>query len=340
MNSHLISSGATIVEALDALNRLKGAPLTLFVTDAEDLLTGSLTDGDIRRALLGGLTLSDSVEGICNKNCLFIDRDKRDFAVIARARAKGIRLIPVVKEGKVVSLIDLGRQRGLVPADAVLMAGGMGERLRPLTIDTPKPLLPVGTRPIIDHNIDLLHSFGIENIFVTVNYLKEQIIAHFADSEKGVKCVEEPEKLGTMGSLSLVSGFSSPHVIVMNADLLTDINLEAMYLKHIETEAFLTMAVVPYTVSVPFAIIRHSADKVEGLEEKPTYNYLANAGIYMLRREVADSLPKGQHLDAPDLIEKLISDGKRVSLFTIDGRWIDIGSPDDYRHAQEVCFEP
>lgn len=336
MNNHLIGEKAAIVEALDALNRLSGAPMTLFVVDGAGNLAGSLTDGDIRRALLNGSDLNQPVGAICNRDCLMIERSRRDVAVISRARAKGIRLIPVVDGGKIISFIDLGKQRGLVPADAVLMAGGMGERLRPLTFSTPKPLLPVGKRPIIDHNIDLLHSFGIENIFVTVNYLKEQIIDHFRENHDNVKCVEEPCRLGTMGSLSLVEGLTAPHVIVMNADLLTDINLEALYLKHIETEAVLTMAVVPYTVSVPFAIVKHTADCVEGLEEKPTYNYLANAGIYILCRELAQSLPKGERLDAPELIEKLISEGKRVSLYAVDGKWIDIGSPDDYRHANAV----
>ena len=124
----------------------------------------------------------------------------------------------------------------------------------------------------------------------------------------------------------------------MNSDLLTDLDLEAMYLKHIDTEAWLTMAVIPYTVSVPFAIIEHTGDRVEGLTEKPTYNYFANAGIYMLRREIAQSLPKGQFMDATDLVGSLLREGRRVSLFNLEGRWLDIGSPDDYRHACELSL--
>ena len=335
MKDHIISEDARIVEALDALNKLSGDTMTLFVTDGGGRLLGSLTDGDVRRALLSGHTLSDPVAGICNRNCLFLNRAERDGVVIAEARRKGVSLLPVVEEGTIVSLIDLRKQRGLIPADGVLMAGGAGERLRPLTLHTPKPLLPVGGTPIIDLNVALMQQFGIERIFVTVNYLKESIRDYF-DGNKTVTCVEEPFKMGTIGSLSLIDGFESPNILVMNADLLTDINLEAMYLKHLETEAWLTMGAIPYTVSVPYAILEHHGDAVAGLTEKPTYNYYANAGIYLLKKEALKYIPKGEYMDATDLIERLISDGKRVSLFNIEGRWIDIGSPDDYRHACEI----
>lgn len=343
MNSlqpHLIPSDATVVEALEALNRLSGETMTLFAVSNGSRLEGSLTDGDVRRALLAGHKLTDSIEGICNRGCLRIVDGDNDMHVVSEARRKGITLLPVVsKAGDVVSMIDLRRQRGLIPADGVLMAGGIGERLRPLTEKTPKPLLPVGGRPIIDLNVDLMRDFGIRNIYVTVNYLKEQLINHFgskADGKERATCVEEPVKLGTIGSLSLIGKFSSPHVVVMNADLLTDINLEEMYLRHVETEASLTMAVVPYTVSVPYAIVEHEGDRVVGLTEKPTYNYYANAGIYMMRREVAESVPKGKYMDATDLVESLIRERRRVTQYKIEGRWIDIGSPDDYRHACEI----
>lgn len=336
MNRHLISGSAPIVEALEAVNRLSGDTMTLFAVDEDSRLLGSLTDGDVRRALLNGKSLSDSVGDICKRDCLTISRGLFESAKLASARARGITLLPIVEDGIIVSLLDLKKQRGLVPADAVLMAGGAGERLRPLTARTPKPLLPVGGKPIIRHNVDLLHAFGINNIFVTVNYLKEQLVDYFAEDDD-ITCVEEPKRMGTIGSLSLIEGFRAPHVIVMNSDLLTDIDLEAMYLKHIETEAWLTMASVPYTVSVPFAIIDHKGDAVNGLTEKPTYNYYANAGIYMMRREALDYIRKGEYMDATDLIDELLAAGRRVSLFNIEGRWLDIGSPDDYRHACDLA---
>lgn len=341
LKSHLIASNASIVEALEALNRLSGETMTLFVTDEGSRLIGSLTDGDIRRALLAGHDLSDNVKVICKKDCLRLSEGNYEISVISEARKKRVKLLPVVNEGIIVSLVDLRYQRGLIPADGVLMAGGIGERLKPLTESVPKPLLPVGDRPIIDRNVELMRDFGIRKIFVTVNYLKQKLIDHFASecadsSSYEITCVEEPQKLGTIGSLSLIESFSSPNIVVMNADLLTDINLEDMYLKHIETDAWLTMAVVPYVVSVPYAIVEHEGDKVEGLTEKPTYNFYANAGIYMLRRVAAERIPGNQYMDAPDLIDILLREGRRVSQYKIDGRWIDIGSPDDYRHACEI----
>lgn len=327
MNRHLIASDRPIVNALEQLNNLSGETMNLFVVDGEGRLVGSLTDGDVRRALLAGHGLQEAVGNICNRRCLALPG-----ADIAEARRRNVVLLPVLEDGKIVRLIDLRKQRGLIPADGVLMAGGKGERLRPLTETTPKPLLPVAGRPIIDHNVELMHEFGIENIFVTVNYLKEQLISHFSGTP-GVECIAEPKRLGTIGSLALIDALKAPDVVVMNADLLTDINLEAMYLKHIETEAWLTMAVIPYTVSVPFAIVRLEGDAVKGLTEKPTYNYYANAGIYIIRREAMKDITPGEYLDATDFVERLLEEGKRVSLFHLTGRWIDIGSPDDYRHA-------
>lgn len=333
MKRHLIESGATIMEALEAINRLSGETMTLFVAGPDSILLGSLTDGDIRRALLAGRTLSDKAEDICRRDCLRIEEGNPDVAIIAEARRRGISLLPVVDRGRITSVFDLRKQRGLLPVDAVLMAGGAGERLRPLTATVPKPLLPVNGTPIIELNIDLLRRFGISDITVSVNYLKDKIKSRLEATCPDVKFIEEPRKLGTIGSLGLIQTHPYPHTLVMNADLLTDINLEAMYLRHIDTEAWLTVAVVPYSVSVPFAIIEHQGDAVKGLTEKPTFNYYANAGIYLLNRAAVDMVAEGEYMDATELIDRIIARGCRVSLYLIEGKWLDIGSPDDYRRA-------
>lgn len=350
--------------------------MTLFVIDEEGRLTGSLTDGDLRRALIGaraselfgrgpqhgaasgdfgrgpqhseapggakqgeapgGAALEDAVEGVCHRDCMAVRPGESRYAGIRTARERGITLLPVLDEdGRIVELLDLRKIKTALPLDAVLMAGGKGERLRPLTLDCPKPLLEVGGKPIIDYNIDELKANGVKNIFVTVNYLKEQLIKHFEDKE-GVTCVEEPKRLGTMGSLSLIDGLKEDNLIVMNSDLLTTLNFEDMFLRHAESGAAMTVAAVPYTVSVPFAIMQHEGRRVTGLTEKPTYNYFANAGVYMMRRDVADSIPRGEYLDAPDLITLLIERGELVEYFPIEGTWIDIGSPDDFRYANEL----
>lgn len=334
----LISDRATVAEALGALNRLSGESMTLFAIDGEGRMTGTVTDGDIRRALIAGVSLTSPVGEIAYRNFLAIRDPKAPFEAIEQARRRRIDLLPVLTGGRVTDVVDLRRSHTLLPLDAILMAGGKGERLRPLTLTTPKPLLKVGDRPIIDRNIARLAACGVKNISVTVNYLKEQIIEHFRRPVEGVevKCVAEPSRLGTMGSVALCNAPENENLLVMNSDLLTDLDFEAMLRHHIDSEAALTVAAVPYTVSIPFAIMRCEGTRVTGLEEKPTYNYFANAGVYIMQSRLTERIVKGEYLDAPDFIETLITDGLRVEYFPIKGRWIDIGSPDDFRYANEA----
>lgn len=341
LSRHIVAGRMSMRECLKALNALPGGAMTLFVTDPDGSLIGSLTDGDIRRALIDGKSLDTPAESLCNRRCLSFSTDTDRYEVFSKARLKGISLVPVLRDGKVTALADLRQTRAMLPVDAVLMAGGKGERLRPLTLDTPKPLLPVGGQPIIDYNIRSLIANGAEKIAITVNYLKEKIIDHVeATYPEGcgarVECVAEPCRLGTIGSLALVDGLVNDTVVVMNSDLLTDISFERMYDKHISSGAEMTMAVVPYSVSVPYAIIEHTDDRITGFTEKPTYNYYANAGIYMLRRSVIKEIERGVYMDATDLVAALVEAGRKVSYFPIEGTWVDIGSPDDYRYACDM----
>ncbi|MDE6740807.1 MAG: nucleotidyltransferase family protein [Muribaculaceae bacterium] len=341
LDRHIISGSATIRETLVALNLLSGDSMTLFATDSDGRLIGSVTDGDIRRALIAGHTTEDQVRDIAFRSFISLpvnsSPDER-YRIVSKAHERRINLLPITDNGTLVDVIDIRIVKSAIPADAVLMAGGRGERLRPLTLATPKPLLEVGGKPIIDYNVEALISYGIENIYVTVNYLKEQIIEHFDASKWNghVHCVEEPCRLGTLGSIALIDTLSQDQVIVMNSDLLTNIDFEKLWRHHVDSGAVLTMATVPYTVSVPFAIIRTDGDRVIGLEEKPTFNHFANAGVYMIDREVLEGIKRGEYLDAPDFVESLIEKGLKVSHFAIEGTWIDIGSPDDFRYANEV----
>ena len=343
IDRHIIHTHAPLREAFRKLNALSGGNMTLFVIDPErgDALVGSLTDGDLRRAVIAEASLDRSVGQACRKDCMKLTSGADRFRAITEARRRGIALLPVIDKetGAILELIDLQKVKSHLPLDAVLMAGGKGERLRPLTLDCPKPLLPVGDKAIIDYNIDELRANGINNIYVTVNYLKEQIIQHFSAPEYSgcVKCVEEPRRLGTIGSLSLITeGLKEENLLLMNSDLLTTLSYEKMYLQHVASGAAVTMGVIPYSVSIPFAIIRSEGRRITGLTEKPTYNYFANAGVYMIRREFTERLPKGEYMDAPDFIEQLIAAGEKVEYYPIEGLWIDIGSPDDYRYANEL----
>lgn len=338
LRSHTISTDATVRDALVALNALSGESLTLFAVDEGGILRGTVTDGDIRRALIAGALLEDRVERVMFKGFLAAEAGADMTCTLAEGRRRHISLLPVLDGRHLVGMLDLRKIKSCLPVDAVLMAGGRGERLRPLTESTPKPLLPVGGKAIIDYNIEELEANGVRNIFVTVNYLAQQIEAHFSCREgmARVTCVREPRRLGTIGSLALVEDLKSDNVLVMNSDLLTTLDFEAMYLSHIRKGCDITVASVPYNVSVPYALMRMEKGRVKALEEKPTFNYFANAGVYLIKRPLLSSINKGEYLDAPDFIASVISDGGHVGCYPIEGTWIDIGSPDDYRYANEL----
>lgn len=335
---HLISSNASIREALAMLNALPGNEMTLFVID-DGRVIGTLTDGDIRRALLRGVDTANPVMEATHRNFKYIREGAIDLSLIRECRMKGISLIPVMDDnGRPCSIINLNIIHTILPVSAILMAGGKGERLRPLTIDTPKPLLEIGGKAIIDYNIEALVSCGINDITVSTRYLAEKIFEHFAEPVAGVKvkCVREESPLGTLGAASLVNLPDEGSTLVMNSDLLTSISFEDMYMRHSSEHADITVAVIPYQVSVPYAILTTDGCKVTGIEEKPSYSYYANAGIYLFSNQLLSQIGKGTRIDATDFIEQAIADGRRVVYFPVNGTWIDVGSPVDFRQATEI----
>lgn len=340
MTNHIIPHTHTIIQALDMLNALSGGVMTLMVTDESGKMVGTLTDGDVRRGLLAGHSPDHSVATVMHRSFSYLQGPEVDVEQLRQIRARGVRLIPVLdRDGSISRIIDTTLTDTLLPISAILMAGGKGERLRPLTIDTPKPLLNVGGIPIIDHNIHALAHVGVENIYVTVNYLAEKIEQHFALPVAGVqvKCVREPKPLGTIGSAKLTPIPKHGVSVVMNSDLLTDVSLEDMYLAHIKEQAAITIAAIPYNLSVPYAILTTEGHTVTALQEKPSYSFYANAGIYMINNELIHNLPDDTRVDATDLIDSTIASNLKVTYFPISGTWIDIGSPDDYRHACELA---
>ena len=340
MKDHLVSEDVTLLEALSRINATAPEPLVLFVVDEEQRMVGTLTDGDSRRALIAGASVTDRIEKIMHRDFNYMRvEDVDDVREIKRQRDLQMKLIPVLdKDRHIVEIINLEKYKTRLPIDAVLMAGGKGERLRPLTEKTPKPLLKVGDKAIIDHNIDRLISYGVKHISVTVNYLKEQIEEHFAEprGEVQVQTVREPKYLGTIGSIRFVKGFFNDTILVMNSDLFTNINYEDFYLHFKEHDAEMSVAAVPYTVSVPYGIFDLEGREIQGLIEKPTYNYYANAGIYLIKRSALDEIPEDTFFNATDLIEKLISENKKVIRFPLNGTWIDIGNPQEYQKANEL----
>lgn len=339
-NNHIITENKTLLEALKQINTLAPEPLVLFVVDDQQRMVGTLTDGDSRRALIAGASVNDTVDKVMLRNFRYMKlEDIDDVKEIKRQKELKMRLVPVLdKENHIVDIINLERFKTRLPIDAVLMAGGKGERLRPLTERTPKPLLKVGGKAIIDHNIDRLISYGVKNISVTVNYLKEQIEEHYHRPRNGVKIqtVREPKFLGTIGSIRFVPKFYNDTVLLMNSDVFTNIDYEDFFLHFQEYDAEMSVAAIPYNVSIPYGILDLDGRNIQGLLEKPKYTYYANAGIYLIKQRALDEIPMETFFNATDLVEKLISEGKKVIRYPLNGTWIDIGNPQEYQKAQDL----
>lgn len=336
---YLIIEGASIKDALIALNKLSSDVLTLFVINKSGCMVGTLTDGDIRRKLVDGYTLDDKVNKAMHTKFQYIKANGINVGEIKRLREENITLVPCLdSENHIVRIYNLRKRKSILPLDAVLMAGGKGERLRPLTEKIPKPLLKVGEKSIIDYNIDRLIEYGVENISVTVNYLKEQIEDHFKESREGIKinCVREPSYLGTIGSIQFIEYFHNDTILLMNSDLFTNINYEDFYLHFLNNEADMSVAAVPYSVNVPYGIFELNGREVQGVREKPSYNYYANAGIYLIKKKYLNLIPKDTFFNATDFMESLISNGHKVIRFPLTGYWIDIGKHEDYKKAQDL----
>lgn len=340
MKDHIISQDFTLIEALKRINILAPEPLVLFVVDDENRMVGTLTDGDSRRALIAGTSVNDKVEKVMRRNFRFMRVDDIcNVAEIRHQREKKMKLIPFLDEGRhIVDIINLEHFKTRLPVDAVMMAGGKGERLRPLTDKTPKPLLPVGDKAIIDHNIDRLISYGVKYISVTVNYLKEQIEEHYREPRSGVQIhtVREPKFLGTIGSIKFVRKFYNDTILLMNSDVFTNIDYEDFFLHFQQHDAEMSVAAIPYDVSIPYGILDLNGRNIQGLLEKPKYTYYANAGIYLIKRRALDEIPEDTFFNATDLVEKLISEGKNVIRYPLNGTWIDIGNPQEYQKANDL----
>lgn len=334
----LVNKKTSVLQALAVIN--DSGNLTIFVVDDDKRLLGTLTDGDVRRYLLKGGQLTDCVEKAAHKNFAKVFVEDKDILKSLRTfKSKGIKQVPCVdSKGEIVDIYDLVAYKSHLPIDAVLMAGGKGERLRPLTEKTPKPLLPVGDKCIIDHNVDRLISYGVKHISVTVNYLKEQIEEHFVEPRNGIRITtyREPRYLGTIGSIKFVEKFYNDTILVMNSDLFTNIDYEGFYLHFKQFNADLSVAAVPYEVSIPYGILDLNGRDINALQEKPKFNYYANAGIYLIKKTILAEIPQNTYFNATDLIKKLIAKNKKVIRYPLNGAWIDIGSLQEYQKANDL----
>lgn len=339
MRKYIISETASVRDALVAINNITHDGDLLIVVNAAQQMVGSLTDGDIRRGLIAGAELTDTINKIMHRDFKFIKQEDYDVAHLKSFRDRRIMFIPILDaENHVVDVVNLQKFKSKLPIDAVLMAGGKGERLRPLTEKIPKPLLEVGGKCIIDHNVDRLRSYGVQYVNVTVNYLGEQLEEHFSTPRDGVqvRTFREPKFLGTIGSIKFVDTFYNDTVLVMNSDLFTNIDYEDFFLHFQMHDAEMSVAAVPYNISIELGILDLDGRNIKGLIEKPKYNYYANAGIYLIKKRALAEIPKDTFFHATHLVEKLIAQDKKVIRYPLNGTWIDIGTLQEYERAKEL----
>ena len=339
MRKYVVIESATVKDALVAINNITHDGELLIVVNSDQQMVGSLTDGDIRRGLIAGAELTDPVSKLMHRDFKFIKEEEYDVAHLKSFRDRRIMFIPILDDQRhVVDVVNLQKFKSMLPIDAVLMAGGKGERLRPLTEKTPKPLLEVGGKCIIDHNVDRLISYGVQHINVTVNYLGEQLEEHFATPRSGVqvRTFREPKFLGTIGSIKFVDTFYNDNILVMNSDLFTNIDYEDFFLHFQMHDAEMSVAAIPYNISIELGILDLDGRNIKGLVEKPKYNYYANAGIYLIKKRALTEIPENTFFHATHLVEKLITQGKKVIRYPLNGTWIDIGTPQEFERAKEL----
>jgi dTDP-glucose pyrophosphorylase/predicted transcriptional regulator len=334
----VISPTASIADAIARLNKAGTGALVLCSSGLG--LFGLLTDGDIRRAILHGIPLEAPCERIANRNPVTAQRSISVGEARHLMNQHDIDHLPVVDaEGNVVEFLlrkDLASEKQL-GLSAVIMAGGLGKRLLPLTEQVPKPMLPVGDRPLLELTIQKLRGFGIRDVNLTTHYLPESIENHFGDGEAfGVRLnyLKEDHPLGTAGGLKLMKRSDGP-ILVLNGDILTGVSFEEMLVFHRRYGAELTVGVRKYEVKVPFGVVECDDVRVVDLQEKPSFNFFINAGLYLLEPSACDSIPEGRRFDMTDLIRTLLDAGRPVVSFPIIEYWLDIGHHSDYEKAQE-----
>lgn len=332
-----LKKNATIKEALKIID--SGAMQIALVVDDSDTLVGTLTDGDVRRGLLKGLDLDSSIESITftTPTIAMISDTKEEILKIALA--KKLHQIPIVDaSGKIVGIQRI--EELIKPKEktnkVVLMVGGLGTRLRPLTEDTPKPMLKVGNKPILQTIVEKFAEYGYTNIVMCVNYKSHVIQDYFGDgSEFGVNIeyILEEQRMGTAGALSLLREKPTEPFFVMNGDLLTNVNFEHLHDFHLSNNSLGTMCVREYDFQVPYGVVNIDGSKILSIEEKPVHKFFVSAGIYMLSPDALEYIPANEFYDMPTLFDKFISEKKNAISFPLREYWLDIGRMSDFERA-------
>ena len=327
---------------IETLRRIDEGNLQLAVVERDGKIVGTVTDGDVRRALLSGVGLDASVAQVMNRTPIVAPAGISNAAALTLMRRHSIHQLPIVDaEGRVIEVKLIDDLAVLAPSDdnwVVLMAGGLGSRLKPLTNEMPKPLLRIGDKPILETVLTGFIKAGFGKFFISINYRAEMIRDYFGDgSAWGVEInyLEERERLGTAGALSLLPERPTQPFFVMNGDLLTTVNFEQMLKYHREHKAFSTVCVREHSITVPFGVVDFEDHRLIGIREKPTQKFFVNAGVYLLDPGILDHLGVNETIDMPSLIERTIAEGKPSVGFPLREYWIDVGRLDDLQRATD-----
>lgn len=338
-----LHTNSTIKEALAIID--KGALQIALVVDENDKLLGTITDGDIRRGLLKGLDLNSTVEPIVYKTPTIATLSDTKEKILKLALLKKLHQIPIVStEGKIVGLQEIEEliKPKVKTNKVVLMVGGLGTRLRPLTEDVPKPMLQVGNKPILETIVDKFAEYGYINIVMCVNYKSHIIQDYFGNGTKfgvNIEYILEEQRMGTAGALSLLKEKPTEPFFVMNGDLLTNVNFEHLHDYHMSNNALGTMCVREYDFQVPYGVVNIEESKILSIVEKPVHKFFVSAGIYMLSPTVLEYIPENEFFDMPTLFETLIGEDKKTVSFPLREYWLDIGRIEEYQKANEEYNE-
>ncbi|MCG3175904.1 MAG: Glucose-1-phosphate adenylyltransferase [Candidatus Omnitrophica bacterium] len=334
----LVDGSRRILEVIQIIDR-STAKIAL-VVDSDGRLRGTITDGDIRRAILRGVALTEPAERIMNGSPRTASTGEDRPVILERMKDKQIHQMPVLDAAGRVVRIELLDELIKPPSRdniVVLMAGGLGTRLKPLTEERPKPLLNIGKKPILETILDNFIEYGFRRFYLSVNYKNEMVREHFGDGSKWgveIRYLHEDKPLGTAGALSLLPEKPRVPVFVMNGDLLTKVNFDQLLHFHQDNAAEATMCVREYDLQVPYGVVRIDGHRVRGIDEKPVHRFFVNAGIYVLGPGVLRQIRKGQRLDMPHLFDRLVAAKREVAAFPIREYWLDIGRLDDLERAK------
>lgn len=344
LRSVLVLPEVSIAETIRVIDA--GAMAIALVIDEIGRLLGTVTDGDVRRGILRGVRFEDRVEKIMHPNPVVAPQGSAREELLRIMRQHDVEHLPIVDaEGRVVGLELLGRlleRAGEKDNWVVVLAGGLGTRLRPLTEQTPKPLLRVGDRTVLDVLVEQIASYGFQNLLLAVGYQADRVEQHFGDGARlgvRIRYVRETEPLGTIGAVRLAEAWLERPFLVVNGDLMTRVNFEHLLEFH-ERERFdITLALKEYEFRIPYGVVELSSGEVCALEEKPRRTCLVNAGIYALQPSVITLIPAGRRFDMTDLVQSALESKHRVGGFPIHEYWLDIGASEDYERAHQAYLE-